>query len=309
MRLHLSPDELCALEAARQHGLITLAQAIAYGLTLAQIRWRERSGRWIRVAPGVYRIAGAPESPRQAEWCAYLWAEGRGALILGTAARIWGFRSFVSDAVSLAVPGKGTRIDLPFEVHRYGGDSLIHTTTFEGLRLSTIPKTVMDLLGQRDRRAVWILDRSLIDRSCTMAEYWLLYDDPEMKGHRGRRLLRERLEARSARPPNEASGERKLWRLMQEAPGLRLPVRQFWLTLPDGERIRFDFAYEDISFAIEVDDYGTHGPEERFGRDRWRDSECALLGWFVLRVPEADIDAHPDRVIATIRAHLNRLTK
>jgi very-short-patch-repair endonuclease len=230
-------------------------------------------------------------------------------LILGTAARIWGFRGFGTDPIRLALPGKGTRLDLPFDVHRYGGDSLIHTTKFEGLRLTTIPKTVMDLLGQRDRRAPWVLDRSLIDRSCTLAEYWLLHDDPEMKWHRGRRLLRERLKVRSQRPPNESTGERKLWRLMMEAPGLTLPVRQFWLTFPGGERIRFDFAYEELRFAIEVDDYGTHGPEDSFGKDRRRDSECALLGWFVLRIPEGDIDSSPDVVIETIRAHINRLTK
>src|SRR5919106_2526024 len=309
MRMLLTPDELCALEAQRQCGLLTFAQAIAYGLTINQIRQRLKSGRWQKVAPGVYRIAGVPASTRQAEWAAYLWAEGSGGLILGCAARIWGFRWFTSDPVQLAVPRIGNRRELPFTVHRYGGDSLIHTTMVDGLRVSTIPKTVMDLLGARDKRAVWVLARSLVDQSVTLAGYWFLYDDPEMKGHRGRRLLRDRLEAREARPPNEATGERKLWALMQNSQNLVLPQRQFWLTLPNGERVRYDFAYADLLFAIEVDDYGTHGPEDRFGSDRRRDSACALLGWFVLRIPEKDIDEHPDQVIATVKAHYDPLAK
>jgi hypothetical protein len=83
-----------------------------------------------------------------------------------------------------------------------------------------------------------MLDRSLIDRRCSLADFWFLHDDPEMRGHRGRALLRERLEARSQRPPNETKGEKALWRLMEGSGRVVLPDRQHWLTLLDGERIR-----------------------------------------------------------------------
>lgn len=94
-----SPDEICAAIASTQWGLINLCQALAAGLTLRQITARLASGKWERGAPRVYRLAGAPPSREQDEWCAYLWARGEGALALGTAARGWGFRGFEDDRV------------------------------------------------------------------------------------------------------------------------------------------------------------------------------------------------------------------
>jgi very-short-patch-repair endonuclease len=298
-----SPDEICAALARTQWGLINLSQALAAGLTMRQISARLASGKWERVAPRVYRLAGTPSSREQDEWCAFLWARGEGALALGTAARRWGFWGFEDDRVSIAVIPNGRHRGLPFDVLRYGRDCLTHVTHLGELRVTTIPRTVMDLLGRRDPRGRWMLDRSLIDRSCELADYWLIHDDPEMRGHRGRALLRERLEARSQRPPNETKGEKALWRLMEISGRVVLPHRQHWLTLLDGERIRYDFAYPDRRMAIEVDEYDAHADDEHFVSDRHRDSKCALLGWFVLRIPDADIYDRPDQVLEQIRAH------
>ena len=247
--LELSPDERSALTAGGQAGLISGAQLLACGLTRSQIHHRVRSGRLTSVAPDVYRFAGVPDTPDQGELCAYLWAHGQGALALGCAARAWGFRGFDEDRVSIVIMHDGSHMDLPFDVHRFGSDTLMHVTHRGPFKVTTIPKTVMDLLGRRDRRAPRVLDRSLIDGSCRLADYWFLHDDPEMRGHRGRALLRERLELRGERPPNETKGERTLWRLMDAAGRFRLPERQVWVTFPSGRRVRYDFAYPDLLYA------------------------------------------------------------
>jgi very-short-patch-repair endonuclease len=304
-----SPDGRATLVASGQAGLVSQAQLLAAGLTPSQITYRVRTGALVRIAPGVYRIAGVPKTPDQAEWCAYLWARGNGVLVLGCAARCWGFRGFEDDQVSEGIMEGSSHVNLPFKVHRFGRDTLMHVTLRGPFRVTTIPKTVMDLLGRRDHRAKRMLDRSLIDRSCTLADYWFLHDDPEMRWHRGRAILREWLDLRGHRPPNETKGERTLWRLMEKARRFQLPNRQVWVTFPGGRRARFDFAYPDLLFAIEVDEYESHAEEITFSGDRWRDADSALAGWFVLRIPDFDIYQNPSAVLDMIAAHVDRLSR
>lgn len=48
-----------------QYALITRAQALAAGLTDAQITAKLSNGTWIEIRPSVYAIAGAPQSWHQ----------------------------------------------------------------------------------------------------------------------------------------------------------------------------------------------------------------------------------------------------
>lgn len=76
MRIDPSPDARVARRAARHHGLVTRPVAHACGLTDRQIERRLAQGRWVRLAPGVYRVHGAPETPVQAAYAAVLAAGG-----------------------------------------------------------------------------------------------------------------------------------------------------------------------------------------------------------------------------------------
>ncbi|MEW6154910.1 MAG: type IV toxin-antitoxin system AbiEi family antitoxin domain-containing protein [Actinomycetota bacterium] len=55
----MGDDELTAV-FARQLGLVTRTQARDAGLTDRMVHQRVRSGRWVRVGGGVYRVAGVP---------------------------------------------------------------------------------------------------------------------------------------------------------------------------------------------------------------------------------------------------------
>lgn len=80
-----TPDERAGRIAARHHGLITVTQALTCGLSSDRIAHRARSGRWERLARGVFRVAGAPVSPTQTLYPAVL-AAGRGAAACGLSA-------------------------------------------------------------------------------------------------------------------------------------------------------------------------------------------------------------------------------
>jgi hypothetical protein len=59
MTVNFSADRAVHLLASRQHGALSHEQALRCGLTPDQIRARVESGRWIRVAKGVYVVAGS----------------------------------------------------------------------------------------------------------------------------------------------------------------------------------------------------------------------------------------------------------
>ena len=60
--------------AARQHGLVTDAQAGAVGFSPDALWRRVRSGAWVRVLPGVLRSTATVVSLQQMAMAAVLWA-------------------------------------------------------------------------------------------------------------------------------------------------------------------------------------------------------------------------------------------
>ena len=71
--------------ASSSHGVVTRAQLLAAGLTVAQIKSRLRSGELLREYPGVYRVGHRAPSV-EARYLAAVWACGRSALLSGRAA-------------------------------------------------------------------------------------------------------------------------------------------------------------------------------------------------------------------------------
>lgn len=73
---------------ARQHGVLTRAQARAAGMTTAQVDRLLRVGAWRRLLPSIYDAADDP-SPLAPYAAAALWAGPGGALSHGSAAALW----------------------------------------------------------------------------------------------------------------------------------------------------------------------------------------------------------------------------
>src|SRR5688572_28055774 len=90
--------------ARRQHGLVTSAQAEAAGLGKGTHGRRVRTGRWVRVAPGVFALAGTSNTWRQRTMAAVLDA-GPGAVASHTtAAALYDLSCCKFDGVEITVP-------------------------------------------------------------------------------------------------------------------------------------------------------------------------------------------------------------
>jgi predicted transcriptional regulator of viral defense system len=99
-----SPDIWIARLAARQHGVISVGQLIAAGLTYEAIRRRVRAGRLHRVFRGVYAV-GHRSLTFQGWWMAAVLACGEGAVLSHlSAAMHWGLLKARRGPIDVTVP-------------------------------------------------------------------------------------------------------------------------------------------------------------------------------------------------------------
>jgi hypothetical protein len=73
---------------AYQAGAITLAQAVAAGMSAATVQRRVREGRWTRLHPRTYLVGGHRPTPEARIRAAWLWA-GADAVVTGPSAAYW----------------------------------------------------------------------------------------------------------------------------------------------------------------------------------------------------------------------------
>src|SRR5687767_9174557 len=76
--------------SASQHGVFARWQVVQLGISESAIARRLSSGQWARPLPGVYRMAGAPETPEQRMASAALWAGPEAGVSHRTALHLWG---------------------------------------------------------------------------------------------------------------------------------------------------------------------------------------------------------------------------
>jgi predicted transcriptional regulator of viral defense system len=105
-RLAEKPDRLCLFHVASgQAGYFTAAQGRGCGFSRALLFHHARSGRFIRVGHGLYRLREYPSSPREHVMAAWL-AAGKDAAVVSheSALDLLDLSDIIPDAVHLTVP-------------------------------------------------------------------------------------------------------------------------------------------------------------------------------------------------------------
>jgi predicted transcriptional regulator of viral defense system len=170
------PDHQCLLgEASSQHGYFTTAQARACGFTRSLLSHLARSGRYIRIRRGLYRLRDYPSFPREEVVIAWL-AVGKDTAVVSheSALDLLDLSDVIPRAVHLTVPRSRRHLpDLP--------GVKIHTTTRplgpldtvvrEGLRLTSAGRTILDAAEagtapeQIEMAIQQAIDRGLVTRT------------------------------------------------------------------------------------------------------------------------------------------------
>ena len=191
--------------AAEQDGVVTAAQCVAAGMSREEIVQRCRTGHWRGVFRGAYYANGAlAEVPLRARIRAALLTLGPASVAtLTSAAHVHALPSVPDDgAVHVCVPAALRRLDQPGLVVRQLVLTHADRLEVDGLRVTTMPRTLADLvLRLRRYDAVAMLDGALFQRKISPDELPLV--GSLVRGRRGAVRARRRLaeaDGRSASP-------------------------------------------------------------------------------------------------------------
>lgn len=268
--------------AATQWGVISRARALDAGLTRNSIHRHVKSGRWKKVLPGVYRVAGAPKCWQQDVIAAVLWA-GEGAVASHSCAgAVFGLNNFKPGRAEISFAGSLRPNGLPVTVHRVRSFGPADRMVYRGIPVTSAARMVVDLAGELDLPAlVRLIDDCLRRKLFTFTR--LRWQVKQTGKKPGVPLLRKVLEN-----PVMAHSvlERKMLDLLESA-SLPAPVMQ--LPILESAKLigRVDFAYPDKKLVIETDGRWFHFGDEKFEEDRQRRNALESRGWRVLNLPGA----------------------
>lgn len=283
-----------------QHGIITRQQARLEGLTDSQIKTRLARGEWLRVAPGVFRLAAVLATWRSQLLVACLAADGvashRSAAVLHG---IDGFR-----------PGR-PEVTVPLERVRAVSATLHRTTQWwvdQHTRIDSIPctdleRTIVDVAAVVGRHSLDdTIDAVLRSTPLELPDLFDIVVRHARRGRDGGGRLRAALGRRraDARVPLSV-WSRKVGRLLT-AGGLPEPSYEHRVVDEAGSVVQVDLAYPARRVAIELDSISWHFTRAAFQRDRERWNTIALAGWTLLVFTWEDYSRRPEALIATVRA-------
>jgi len=258
--------------AARQWGCVTTAQLRACGVgRMTQTRWHE-CGLLQLMHRGVYVYGPLSAAPEQ-RWMAALLAAGKGsALSRTTAAAVHGLMAV--RAVTEVKASTQRRGDDRVAIHRGAGQTAI----VRGLRVTTVPQTLLDLAAMR-----WPIDRLVND---ALGPPLVRLDDLKTFAldHRGKRGSTALLKAVGL-PHTRSAWERRFLRWVRTLDALPMPTANDRI---DALTVDLHWPAEDL--VIELDTEQTHGTPWAKRRDARRDAYLRRRGKTVRRVRRETFD-------------------
>lgn len=286
---------------AGHHGIISRSEARRLGMSQAAISRRVASGRWTRVAPGVFRIVGAPVT----------WLGSARAVALSTdglishraAGRVWGLDGFERSRLEVTVPiDRNPTVADTVRSHRSTQFALADEVVRRGVPVTGAARTVIDIaavVGANRLHAT--VDAVLRQRLLRWHDLMDVLVRHSRRGRDGAGKLRALLDERygEARPPDSAFN-RMVGRLLVDA-SVGRPEYEF--ELRDGERFvaRVDLAFPASLVAIELDSRAYHDNPISFVEDRRRANRIVNLGWRLLTFTWDDYRDTPFLLVQTVR--------
>ena len=299
-------DEAIRAHFERSHGVVSRQEALMLGLTPSQISRRLRSGAWVTIGPGAYRLAGSPSTWRSVVRGHTL--SCRGLASHRTAAALHGIAGYDGGPVELTIVN-GRHLRRPDEVvlHESTQMALAAPVVIDSIPTTGLARTVLDLgavVGPK--RLQWAVDAVIRDRQLSWPDLYSVLVNHSARGRDGCGRLRAILDVSygSERLP-DSRWNRMVHDLLVSA-GLPTPEFEYTVRNALGRFVgRVDLAYPDQRVAIECDSVRWHLNRESFERDPRRKNALLLCGWTVLTFTWSDYADHPRHLCATVRAALD----
>jgi hypothetical protein len=285
--------------AARQHGVISVAQLRDLGLDRYWVRRRVQSGFLHPMYRGVYSV-GIRTASRKGRYMGAVFVCGRGAFLSHRcAADLWGLRP---NSTRLEVTTLAKRAGPPgVRVYRSRTLTTQDVTIRDGIPVTSVARTLLDLSA--------VVPAPDLDRAIDRAERLELFDLTAIEdvlgranGKKGASALRRAIAAYG--PSTQKSVlEKKLKKLLETAPDIRPPS---FNALIDGESgtHEVDAYWEPRRVAVQVDGFDFHRTRRDRERDSASDADLELAGISVMRLTWDDVTVHAERTLRRVRLAL-----
>jgi very-short-patch-repair endonuclease len=278
------PADLARL-AADQHGVISLAQLDAVGVTRRVRRTMVERGWLVPEAPRVLAVAGAPPSWRRALVSGLLSLGPEAVISHRAAAALHGFDR-ARTAVSFSLPPAGRGRRGPFEVHTTNRLEAIDVMRLDGLPVTSATRTVIDLARLRVptvelEAAIDSAIRLGLSAPSVLAERLGALRGP---GRWGCRRIDHLLPDSGGHSPLE----RAFLRLVRSA-GLPRPTPQVVHRRAERRVARVDFLFEPFALVVEVNGRRGRASDAERAKDARRRNELQALGRTVLEYTNAQV--------------------
>jgi hypothetical protein len=270
--------------AERSEGLVPLRRWSPADLSEEGIRSRVRRRKLERLGPRLYRVPGSVRSWRQRILSA-VEAAGPGAAVSHrSAAALWGLPGFSEDVIEVSRPRQAHHPGLIGTVHESRQLPGSHTRVVDGVRVTSVARTLFDLCGSREvhwLRAERAMANALSRRLVTWPELALMGVQMCRRGRRGSARFRKLIEklGMNGHLPTDSELEDLLLTALREA-GLPLPE----LGDEDGPIGRVDGYYRKANVVLEADSERHHSSWLDRESDRERDARLVAAGHRVIRV-------------------------
>jgi hypothetical protein len=284
--------------AGSQYGVMSHAQALALGATDGVIKRRLGSGRWRRLAPGLYVLASHPESWHQHLMAAVL-AEPRAVIGGRSAAALHALTGFAPGPIQVVVP-RGSNHRSSLATVRECRD--FRATSSRGIPVLTVCDTLFGVAAVAHRsRVALALDDALSSGLVGVGELQERYEELRHGRRRGMATMRHLIAARRVDGfvPATSVLEGLLYGIL-DGPGMPPYRRQ--ARVPWSPDRRVDAMLVGAPVIIEADGRRWHTRVADFDRDRQRDREAALHGYRTLRYTFGDLSGDGGRVRSEVRA-------
>jgi very-short-patch-repair endonuclease len=270
---------------------VTRAQLAAVGLGSNGVAEWIRTKRIVRLHRGVYAY-GHDRLTRQGYWLAAVLTCGPGAALShASGAALLEMRQTSSGVIDVTVPSRAGRIRRRgIRIHRSGRLGADEVTTKDGIPVTTVARTLLDLAD--------VLDLQALRRAVTEAEYRHLFDLTTLNavvesnpGRRTRKLMTAVMERRAHR--TQSPLEERFLRF-KDRYGVEEPESGVWI-----EGYEIDFFWRRVGLAVELDGLNEHGTREAVSSDRKKDRVLWRAGIRTMRLTGDALDAE-DEVLADL---------
>jgi len=282
-----------ARRATEQGGVLSHPQLIAFGVGAGAIKYRVRIGELHPMHKGVYAVGHRAVGKKGRLWAAVL-ACGEGAVVSHrSAAELWAIRPSSRRTVDVTVAQRGRASRHGIDVHRVRHLDPRDVTTIDGIPVTTLARTLLDLAE--------VVPQNDVERAIERAEQRQIIDLRAIKeviarnpGRKGRRPLLAALTDSVIEPMTRSDLERTFLKLCRKA-GIPKPTVN---ALIEGYEV--DISWSDSPLIVELDSWKYHRTRRSFESDRRRDANLQRAGYRTLRVTDRWLVTDPDGVAKTV---------